>query len=230
MGCHGPYLRHRLCVKHTCALPTCYCVWADAALLWRTTQGLFTQYTLPVTCRSPVPCRSPFTPHYPPEDSRTVWTHVRMFCSSTHTSVYQPIRSVELYFPHINILFHNCRLFFICGLALTYDSFRCYEFPKLSLRDKNVFRVLKFLFKHFFMSMVWWSELRPPTGLLFVIQIHECGEPEWNDTGKEKAEEFKWKTCPNVTLATTNLTWIDWAQTAVSAVRVRRLTAWATAI
>jgi hypothetical protein len=39
-----------------------------------------------------------------------------------------------------------------------------------------------------FMSMryVYASELRPPTDLLFIVQlIHENGEPWWNDSGRE---------------------------------------------
>jgi hypothetical protein len=39
------------------------------------------------------------------------------------------------------------------------------------------------------MSMGWGyvSELRIPTGLLFIPQvIYECGEPWWNDSGRIK--------------------------------------------
>jgi hypothetical protein len=48
------------------------------------------------------------------------------------------------------------------------------------------------------------SELRHPTGLLFIPQtIYEYGEPQLNDTDGKTPK----KTCLNATLPTTNPTW-----------------------
>jgi hypothetical protein len=53
------------------------------------------------------------------------------------------------------------------------------------------------------------SELRPPTGLLFIPQmIYECGEPRWIDIDRGKPKNLQ-KICPNATLSTINLTWAD---------------------
>jgi hypothetical protein len=41
------------------------------------------------------------------------------------------------------------------------------------------------------------SELQPPTGLLFILQvIYEFGEPRWNDTDRGKTEELGEKPVP----------------------------------
>jgi hypothetical protein len=62
-----------------------------------------------------------------------------------------------------------------------------------------------------FISMGWnyVSELRPPTGLLFISQIiYKRGAPvEWY--WQEKTGELEDKACPSVTLCTTNLRWTD---------------------
>jgi hypothetical protein len=45
-----------------------------------------------------------------------------------------------------------------------------------------------------FMSCQWGeivSELRPPTGLLFIPQIRESGEPWWNDIGMGKPKNLE---------------------------------------
>jgi hypothetical protein len=53
------------------------------------------------------------------------------------------------------------------------------------------------------------SELRPPTGLLFIFQvIYEYGEPRWNDINRVKPKNSE-KICPSATLFTTNATWTE---------------------
>jgi hypothetical protein len=53
------------------------------------------------------------------------------------------------------------------------------------------------------------SELRPPTGLLFILQmIYEYGEPRRNDTDGENRRSLK-KACPSATLSITNPTCKD---------------------
>jgi len=62
-----------------------------------------------------------------------------------------------------------------------------------------------------FMSMGWdyVSELRSPTGLLFILQvIHEHGKPWQNDNGGRNRRTRR-KTCPSATLSTINPTWTD---------------------
>jgi hypothetical protein len=58
--------------------------------------------------------------------------------------------------------------------------------------------------------------------------IYEHGEPRWNDIDRVKPKNSG-KTCPSATLFTTNSTWSDQAANPASALRGRRLTAWAMA-
>jgi hypothetical protein len=43
-------------------------------------------------------------------------------------------------------------------------------------------------------------QLWPPTDVLFILHIYECGKPWWNYT-------YKRKTCPSATFSTTNCKW-----------------------
>jgi hypothetical protein len=53
------------------------------------------------------------------------------------------------------------------------------------------------------------SELRPPTGPLFILQmIYGYGERRWNDVDTENRTTPR-KPCPSATLYTTNSTWTD---------------------
>jgi hypothetical protein len=75
------------------------------------------------------------------------------------------------------------------------------------------------------MSMGWdhVSELRPPTGLLFIPQMmYEYGDPRWNDIDRGKPKNSE-KTCPSTTLSLQ----IPHGLTRASAEIGRRLTAWA---
>jgi hypothetical protein len=82
-----------------------------------------------------------------------------------------------------------------------------------------------------FMSM-WWddvSELRPPTGLLFIPQlIYEYGEPRWNDTDRgnrrTRRKPVTVQLCPQHISHGPTM-----ARTRSSAVRGRQLTSWAMA-
>jgi hypothetical protein len=48
------------------------------------------------------------------------------------------------------------------------------------------------------------SELRTPTGLLFIPQVtYEYGEPRWNDTDREQLKSPK-ETCSSDNVSTTN--------------------------
>jgi hypothetical protein len=61
------------------------------------------------------------------------------------------------------------------------------------------------------MSMGWdyVSELRPPTGLLFIPQIiYEHGEPRWNAMDRGKPNNLE-KNLTSNALFTTNFTWAD---------------------
>jgi hypothetical protein len=63
---------------------------------------------------------------------------------------------------------------------------------------------------------------RAPKGLLFILQvINACGEQRWNDTDSENLKNAE-ETYSSAILSTTN-------PTLASAVRHRRLTAWAMA-
>jgi hypothetical protein len=60
------------------------------------------------------------------------------------------------------------------------------------------------------MSMGWGyvSELRSPTGLLFISQvIYEYRERRWDDTDREKRKNWR-ETCPSATLSAINTKWI----------------------
>jgi hypothetical protein len=74
------------------------------------------------------------------------------------------------------------------------------------------------------------SELRPPTGLLFIPQIiYEYGEPWWNDIDSEKPNKFGEKPVP-VPLCPPQISHgLTREQTRASAVKGQRLTVWATA-
>jgi hypothetical protein len=60
------------------------------------------------------------------------------------------------------------------------------------------------------MSMGWdyVSELWPPVGLLFILQmIYEYGEPWWNDIGSVNPKSQK-ETCPSAILSTSHIYWL----------------------
>jgi hypothetical protein len=67
----------------------------------------------------------------------------------------------------------------------------------------------KFSILLLFMSMGWdcVSELRPPTGIFFIIQmIYQYGQPQWNDIDSEN-KKTPINTYQIATLSTTNSTW-----------------------
>jgi hypothetical protein len=78
-----------------------------------------------------------------------------------------------------------------------------------------------------FMSMGWddVSELRPPTGLLFISKMFMKRHDGMIRTGKNR--RTRRKTCVNASLST--YPWTDPGSTRASAVWGRRLTAWAMA-
>jgi hypothetical protein len=78
------------------------------------------------------------------------------------------------------------------------------------------------------MSMEWEYvfELRPKTDLLFTPQmVYDYGQPWWNDTDRVKPENSRknLSQCQSVSHGLTH------ARTRASAVRSRRVTAWAMA-
>jgi hypothetical protein len=75
------------------------------------------------------------------------------------------------------------------------------------------------------------SELRPPTGLLFIPQIiYEYGEPWWNDIDSEKPKKKLGEKPVPVPLCPPQISHgLTREQTRASAVKGQRLTAWAMA-
>jgi hypothetical protein len=80
---------------------------------------------------------------------------------------------------------------------------------------------------------MWWgyvSELRLPTGLLFIPQIiYWHGRPRWNDIDRTKAKNTE-RQLSRVPLCTPQFLYgLPLARTRASGVRGRRITAWAMA-